>query len=114
SVKSAPVFGNKLLSVNNSDAVMQRRGIVRVVELEDAVAVVADNYWRAKQALAALEVRFETSANDQVSTQTIHAQYDRDLVNGELHEDVEEGDSNTALANAAEIIEATYRVPYLA
>ncbi len=111
-VKTSPVFGNKLVSVN-SDVALQRRGVVRVVELEDAVAVVADNYWRAKQALAALDIRFEATANDQVTTQSIYAQFDTAL-QGELNEDVEEGDTPTALADAATTIDATYRVPYLA
>ncbi len=111
-VKTSPVFGNKLLSVN-SDVALQRRGVVRVVELDDAVAVVADNYWRAKQALAALDIQFETTANDQVTTQSIYAQFDTAL-QGELSEDVEEGDTPTALAGAATTIDATYRVPYLA
>lgn len=111
-VKTSPVFGNKLVSVN-SDAALQRRGVVRVVELDDAVAVVADNYWRAKQALAALDIQFETTANDQVTTQSIYAQFDTAL-QGELSEDVEEGDTPTALAGAATTIDATYRVPYLA
>jgi len=112
-VKTAPVFGGTLLSVN-SEAIMQRRGIVRVVELPDAVAVVADNYWRASQALAQLDIRFSETENDTVSTQSIHAQYDRDLQEGERHEDVEEGDTASALAGASDIFEATYRVPYLA
>lgn len=111
-VKTSPVFGNKLVSVN-SDVALQRRGVVRVVELEDAVAVVADNYWRAKQALAALDIRFEATANDQVTTQSIYAQFDTAL-QGELNEDVEEGDTPAALAGAATTIDATYRVPYLA
>ena len=111
-VKTSPVFGNKLVSVN-SDVALQRRGVVRVVELDDAVAVVADNYWRAKQALAALDIRFEATANDQVSTQSIYAQFDTAL-QGELNEDVEEGDTPAALAGAATTIDATYRVPYLA
>ena len=111
-VKTSPVFGNKLVSVN-SDVALQRRGVVRVVELEDAVAVVADNYWRAKQALAALDIRFEATANDQVTTPSIYAQFDTAL-QGELNEDVEEGDTPTALAGAATTIDATYRVPYLA
>lgn len=111
-VKTSPVFGNKLVSVN-SDTVMQRRGIVRVVELEDAVAVVADNYWRAKEALAALDIRFEETANNQVSTQSIYAKFDTAL-QGELDEDVEEGDTAAALVGAAQVVEATYRVPYLA
>ncbi|MDP1929968.1 MAG: xanthine dehydrogenase family protein molybdopterin-binding subunit [Gammaproteobacteria bacterium] len=111
-VKTSPVFGNKLVAVNSA-SVMQRRGIVRVVELEDAVAVVADNYWRAKEALAALDIRFEETENNQVSTQSIYAQYDAAL-QGKLDEDVEEGDTRAALAGAATVIDATYRVPYLA
>jgi isoquinoline 1-oxidoreductase subunit beta len=111
-VKTAPVFGSKLASVD-STAALQRRGVLRVVEMEDAVAVVADSYWRAKQALDAMPVSFEISANDAVSTQTIYAQYDQAL-QGELSEDVEAGDTATAIAGAASVVEATYRVPFLA
>lgn len=111
-IKISPVFGNKLVSVN-SDSITGRRGIVRVVELEDAVAVVADNYWRAKQALASLDIVFEKTENDNSSTQSIFAQYDEAL-KGEISEDVESGDTASALASAAQVIEASYRVPYLA
>lgn len=111
-VKSAPVFGNKLLSVNAGDA-LQRRGIVKIIELDNAVAVVADNYWRAEQALATLDIEFEKTARDQVNTQSIYAQFDTAL-RGELNEDVAEGDASGALATADMLVEATYRVPYLA
>lgn len=111
-VRTSPVFGNKLSSVN-ADVALQRRGVVKVVELENAVAVVADNYWRAKQALAALDIRFEETENNQVSTQSIYAQYDAALL-GELSKDVEEGDAAAALTDAESVLEATYRVPYLA
>ncbi len=111
-VRTSPVFGNKLSSVN-ADVALQRRGVVKVVELENAVAVVADNYWRAKQALAALDIRFEETENNQVNTQSIYAQYDAALL-GELSEDVKEGDAAAALTDAESVVEATYRVPYLA
>ncbi len=111
-VRTSPVFGNKLSSVN-ADVALQRRGVVKVIELDNAVAVVADNYWRAKQALAALDIRFEETANNQVTTQSIYAQYD-DALLGELSKDVEEGDAAAALADAQSVVEATYRVPYLA
>lgn len=111
-VKTAPVFGNKLLSVN-ADAALSRRGVVKVIELENAVAVVADNFWRAQQALAILDVTFETTANDQVNSQSIYDQFDEAL-SGELNEDVLAGDTAAALASAETVVEATYRVPYLA
>ncbi len=111
-VKTAPVFGSRLASVDSASA-LQRRGVVRVVELDDAVAVVADNYWRARQALDAMAVSFEATPNDGVTTQSIFAQYDQAL-QGELSEDVEKGDTPAALATASSVVEATYRVPYLA
>ena len=111
-VKTAPVFGSRLASVDSASA-LQRRGVVRVVELDDAVAVVADNYWRARQALDAMAVSFESSSNDTVNTAAIFAQYDQAL-QGDLNEDVEKGDTPAALAAANSVVEATYRVPYLA
>ena len=52
---SCPVFGGKLVSVDDS-AIKGRRGIKQVVKLDDAVAVVADNYWRANEALKTLKI----------------------------------------------------------
>jgi isoquinoline 1-oxidoreductase beta subunit len=52
-VDMAPVFGSKLLSVDASEA-RTMPGVVDVVELTDGVAVVADSYWRARQAVAVL------------------------------------------------------------
>ena len=54
SIMSCPVFGGKLVSVDDS-AIKGARGIKQVVKLDDAVAVVADNYWRANEALEEAE-----------------------------------------------------------
>ncbi|MBV9905360.1 MAG: xanthine dehydrogenase family protein molybdopterin-binding subunit, partial [Alphaproteobacteria bacterium] len=48
----SPVFGGKLKSVDTK-AVDGKRGIVKVVRLDDAVAVIADRFWRARDAVAA-------------------------------------------------------------
>jgi len=50
-VAACPVFGGKLKSVDDSPA-KGRRGVLQVVKLDDAVVVVADRFWRAKEALA--------------------------------------------------------------
>lgn len=111
-VRTSPVFGNKLLAVN-SEAAMSRRGVLKVVEMEDAVAVVADSYWRAEQALEALDIRFEESSQDLVSSDTIRTQYDEAL-QGRLSEDLATGNTRSALTDAVTSVDATYRVPYLA
>ncbi|MDF1624109.1 xanthine dehydrogenase family protein molybdopterin-binding subunit [Pseudohongiella nitratireducens] len=113
-VLNAPVFGATLAAVNNKAAIMQRRGIQAVVELEDAVAVVADNYWRASQAVQALDVSFAGTEYDQSTSDSIFAGYEVALDNEERHDDVVEGDADTALSDASNVITASYRVPYLA
>src|SRR5579864_5595622 len=53
----APVYGGKLVSVDSGPAEAMP-GVTRVVQLNEAVAVVADSYWRARKALAALKPVF--------------------------------------------------------
>jgi isoquinoline 1-oxidoreductase beta subunit len=49
-VLSCPEFGGTLKSVDETP-IQGRRGVITVVKMQDAVAVVADRYWRAKAAL---------------------------------------------------------------
>ena len=78
------------------------------------VAVVADNYWRAKEALKEVSAEFERSDNDSVSSADIAARFDEELTRSEGSKDFEAGDAEAGLTQASEIIEASYRVPYLA
>jgi isoquinoline 1-oxidoreductase subunit beta len=113
-VTTAPVFGGKLERVDNTDAVLQRRGVIRVIELEDAVAVVADNYWRASEALKQLQPVFSGTEHDTRSSADIFADYDMALTDGKRSKDVSSGDINQAFDAAVDIVSATYRVPFLA
>lgn len=53
-ILQCPNFGGRLARVDAAPA-LAMPGVRHVVPLEDAVAVVADSYWRAKKALAALQ-----------------------------------------------------------
>ena len=112
-IRFAPVFGTKLVSVDAGE-VLNRRGIKRIVELEDSVAVVADSYWRAKEALKLVTSVFETSANDTTSSADIYAGFERSLADENGSKVIEEGDTEAAMESAADVIEGNYRVPYLA
>ena len=112
-IKITPVFGSKLVSVDATEALAQR-GVKQVIELEDSVAVVADNYWRAKKALELVNATFEESEFDKVSSADIAARFDRELAGSNGSTDKEVGDTEAALEEAADVIEASYRVPYLA
>lgn len=112
-IRLAPVFGARLVSVDAGEA-LSRRGVHRVIELEDSVAVVADNYWRASQALALVKAEWETSENDAVSSADIAARFNTALAESNGSKDKETGDTEAAFAAAADVIEAGYSVPYLA
>ena len=74
----APVYGGKLVSVDSAPAETMP-GVKRVVKLEEAVAVVADSYWRAHKALAALKPQFDDAGHGDVSSASIFAAFDKAL-----------------------------------
>lgn len=112
-VAACPVAGGTLKSVDEAPA-LAMRGVVKVVKMPAAVAVVADNTWRAMQALAALEPVWDEGANANVSQASIFEGMDAALVKGSLSEDHGVGDVDGTLAGASKVIEAAYRVPFLA
>lgn len=116
-VRAAPVFGTQVESFD-STAIQDLPGIRRVVNLGDAVAVVADGYWQAKQAVEGLPVTFSKSDNEARSQQEIFQQFaealDSATANGTEQTDFESGDTKAAMATANSTYTAEYRVPYLA
>lgn len=66
SLAQCPVFGGSLKSVDSSAAEK-----MRVVQLRNAVAVVADNWWRANQAVKALKIEWGDAGKSGESSATI-------------------------------------------
>lgn len=112
-IRLAPVFGTKLVSVDAGD-VLSRRGVKRIIELEDSVAVVADSYWRAKEALKLVKSEFEASDADTTSSADLFAGFERSLAEDNNSEAMEVGDAEAAMESAVDVIEGNYKVPYLA
>ena len=70
-VKECPVFGGKLKSFDAAK-VTGMPGVKKVVQSGDAaVAVVADTWWQAKTALAALPIEWDEGQNAKVSSASI-------------------------------------------
>ncbi len=107
-----PVFGDTVKSVNEG-AIASRRGVFQVVKLNDAVAVVADRYFRAQAALNALPIEWEVGA----AGATTSAQFRKEYLDALDQKGVEarhDGNVDTAMPTAAKVIEATYEVPIIA
>ena len=110
-IKISPVFGGKLKSIDTRE-VEARRGIKRVVRLDDAVVVVADRFWRARDAVEMLEPVWDNGGNGGVTSAQIAARHATALKGEDLKKDISIGDGADALARGR-LVEATYTVPYL-
>lgn len=112
-IKFAPTFGSEVVSYD-AEPVLARRGVKKVVAIPGGVAVVADNYWRAKEAAAALEIKIDTKGNEALNMATLYAAHDAAIASDDSEKDIEIGDADAVLSKAAKTMEATYRVPFLA
>lgn len=113
-VKSCPVFGGKLVGFDESK-VKAMRGVKGVVKVNDStVAVVADTWWRAKNALDNLPIDWDLGPNAKVSSTTIAAALKDGLgVEGDYWQR-KEGDALAAIKASAKTVEAVYSSQYLA
>jgi len=111
-VANCPVFGGSLKSYDFS-AVSGRRGVIAAVPVTNGVAVVADNFWRAKEALAAMPVEWDFGPAASADSEQFRAEY-RAALDGPLADGGGHGDVAAAFASPGKRIEALYEVPYLA
>jgi isoquinoline 1-oxidoreductase beta subunit len=109
---SCPVPGGKLVSVDDS-AIRGRRGILKVVKMDDFVAVVADNTWRAQNALKDLKLDWDFGPGGKSDSAQMRQMY-RDALSEPMVDVRKDGDAQTVLGGAAKVIEASYEVPHLA
>ena len=118
-----PVFGGKAVSAN-LDEVKAQPGVKQAFIIEPGgtqlngllggVAIVADNWWLAKNARAKLNVTWDegpTAQQSSVSFAAQAAQLSKSAPQKNLRND---GDADAALAGAAKTVEAAYFYPFIA
>jgi isoquinoline 1-oxidoreductase beta subunit len=99
-------------SVDES-AIAGRRGVLRVVKLPNAVAVVADRYFRAQAALNALPIEWEVGAAGTTNSVQFRKEY-VDALDQKGAQARHDGNVDAVMPTAAKVIEATYDVPIIA
>jgi len=111
-IKACPVFGGSLDGFN-AEAVRERSGVRAVVPVgEDAVAVVADTWWRAKTALDALPITWNEGPNAELTSSSIAAMLDEGLTADDVFVGNQAGDAKAALSGASQTVEAVYGYPF--
>lgn len=118
----SPVFGATLTSAN-LDAAKSQPGVIDAftvaanpqVELVEGIAVIADNWWLANKARAALEPQWDKGEWETHSTAG-YAQAAQEAWASGTSDEVfaTKGDVETAFADADKVLEAEYSYPFLA
>ncbi len=113
-IKACPVFEGKLQSFDAAK-VSARRGVRAVVRVgDDAVAVVADNWWRARTALDALPIVWDEGVHGAQDSAKIAAHLREGLgSNDNVFADIDVGNAPQAIAGAARRVEAVYSLPFV-
>jgi len=111
-VARSPVFGGSVKSFDAS-AAKQVKGVQQVVQVPTGVAVVADNYWAAKQGREALKVEWDLGPNAGLDSKAMLEDFRSKAANPGLVA-AQLGDSKATLSKADKLIEAEYALPYLA
>ncbi|WP_417620828.1 molybdopterin cofactor-binding domain-containing protein [Parasphingorhabdus sp.] len=115
-VKAPPVVGATVESIDATTA-KSMPGVLQILNMGDFVAVIADGYWQAQQALNSIEASYSKTEGDALDQQALFERYAEHLDEaGSDGGDVEteEGDAAQSFAEAITKVEAEYKVPFLA
>ncbi|MGA3303415.1 MAG: xanthine dehydrogenase family protein molybdopterin-binding subunit [Methylovirgula sp.] len=112
-VAACPVFGGKLADVDEK-AARAVPGVVDIIRIEDAVAVIGDHFWAAQRGLDALRIRWDEGANRDLTTEQLRDQLKSFSQDGNAIVARKEGDIDGAFHQATTRLDATYELPFLA
>jgi isoquinoline 1-oxidoreductase subunit beta len=108
----SPAFGGRVKRVDDT-AARAVKGVRQIVQLDDAVAVIADHMGAAKKGLTALKIEWDDGPHAKLNTDNIAQQLaTATLSAGAVAQNI--GDADKAMAAAVTKVEAIYQVPFLA
>ncbi|QIG98102.1 xanthine dehydrogenase family protein molybdopterin-binding subunit [Bradyrhizobium sp. 6(2017)] len=112
-VVMCPVDGGKVRSVDEADA-RKIPGVIDVLRIDDAVAVVGEHYWAARAGVNALNVDWDLGPNAKLSTASIRAEVAKAAKAGTRLKALERGDVEAGVMSATRLLTAEYELPFLA
>ena len=111
SVRACPIRGGKLKSFDAA-AVTGMPGVEHVLQVDDtAVAVLADTWWHANEALKALPIEWDGGATD-FSSDDVEEMLTEGLTADEAFVGNKTGDYQAAFDSADQVVESVYNFPY--
>lgn len=108
-----PVFGDRLQSFDSAKAA-KMPGVKRVLPVGHGLAVVADTYWHASQAIQAVEIKWQGAGDQALDSDALWGRWQKLIEQDDAKEMAATGDAAKALQGASKIISADYQVPFQA
>lgn len=114
-VMGPPVLGAETVAMDATYA-QDMPGVIKVLDKGSFVAVVADGYWQAENAIRQLDVTWSETGAESLSQTDVFAQLRAAMADAgdKGKEDVAVGNVHKATDSAARVYEAEYSVPFLA
>ena len=112
SILQSPVFGGFLKRYDDA-AAKKMPGVKHIVSSEEWIAVVADNWWQANQALKVIKPEWENGEKGKISSASIMAYMREGLEAKEAPIARKDGDARSALAGAHKVLEAEYTTGFV-
>ncbi len=106
------VFGAKVKSFDASKA-QKRAGVIKVKQIPSGIAVIADSWYLAKEALNDITVEWDLGEFAKISTADMDKEYE-EAMKKEGASMRKDGDSVKAFKEASNVIELDYDFPFLA
>ena len=111
-VVSRPPYYGALHQSYNAEAAMAVKGVVKVVPLEDRIAVCAETTYAAMQGRDALDIKWTKGSHPDLNDATLDALYHEHLKKpGAVAKT--NGDVKKAFTQAAQTIEQSYKLSYI-
>jgi isoquinoline 1-oxidoreductase beta subunit len=111
-IATSPVFGGKLLSVDDSRA-LRMPGVLQVVKVDNAVAVIGVHTWAAKRGLGALDIKWDEGKSTAVKTSDLIDDL-RAAAKKPGAVAKKEGNATSAFKKADKTLTVEYEQPFLA
>ncbi|MDD2267317.1 MAG: molybdopterin-dependent oxidoreductase [Sulfuricurvum sp.] len=111
-VLHATVFGAKIKRFN-ADKALTRSGVVKVKLIPSGIAVIADKWWIAQEALKDIEIEWDNGLFAKTNTMDMHKEYAAMLITPGASAR-KDGNTIEAFKQADKIVEAHFDFPFLA
>lgn len=112
-INECPVFGGKVKSFDDAEA-MQVKGVKKVVLVgKTAVAVIADTFWHAKTGMDKVRIEWDFGTNAHVDSAAIKTILEEGLDSKSAFVRHYKGDIKASISDASKTLESKYFFPFL-